>query len=130
MLGVDLIGMLATIFAVGLRYPHYVLLAACVHEIGHIFAAVFLHTPIDYIIAAGAFGSMAVSHYNSGIIGIILIFSGPFANYIVCSLAGGIDFEPTKNLLNPLVNLKYPFAVINFRLCLISCLILIWKNFI
>ena len=130
MLGIDLIGLLATIFLVGLRYPHYVLFAACIHEFGRIFVAVFLHSHIDYIVAAGAFGSMAVNNYNSAAIGILLIFSGPLANYIVCSIAGGIAFEPTKNLLNPLVNLKSPFAVINFRLCILSCLILIWKNFI
>lgn len=130
MLGIDLIGLVATIFLVGLRYPHYVLFAACIHEFGRIFIAVFLHTHIDYIIAAGAFGTMAVSDYSSGAIGIVLIFSGPLANYIVCSIVGGIVFEPTKNLFNPLVNLKSPFAVINFRFCIISCLILIWKNFI
>jgi len=130
MLGIDLIGLLATIFLVGLRYPHYVLFAACVHEFGRIFVAVFLHAHIDYIIAAGAFGTMTVSNYNLGAIGIVLIFSGPLANYIVCSIAGGIAFEPTKSLLNPLVRLKSPFAVINFRLCIISCLILTWKNFI
>ncbi|MBP2625599.1 MAG: hypothetical protein H6Q68_310 [Firmicutes bacterium] len=130
MLGIDLIGLLATIFLVGLRYPHYVLLAAFIHEFGRIFVALFLHSHIDYIIAAGAFGTMAVSNYKSGPIGIVLIFSGPLANYIICSIVGGIAFEPTKNLLNPLVNLKSPFAVINFRLCIISCLILIWKNFI
>ena len=130
MLGIDLIGLLATIFFVGLRYPHYVLLAACVHEFGRIFVAIFLHTHIDYILAAGAFGTMVVSNYNSSAIGIVLIFSGSFANYIVCSIFGGIAFEPTKTLLNPLVYLKSPFAVINFRLCILSCLILIWKNFI
>jgi len=130
MLGIDLIGLLATIFLVGLRYPHYVLFAACIHEFGRIFVAVFLHTHIDYIIAAGAFGTMAVSNYNLGAIGMVLIFSGSLANYIACSIVGGIAFEPTKNLLNPLVNLKSPFAVINFRLCILSCLVLLWKNFI
>jgi len=130
MLGIDLIGLLATIFLVGLRYPHYVLFAACIHEFGRIFVAVFLHTHIDYIVAAGAFGTMVVSNYNVGAMGIMLMFSGPIANYIACSIVGGIVLEPTKNLINPLVNLKSPFAVINFRLCIISSVILIWKNFI
>lgn len=128
MLGIDLIGLLATIFLIGLRYPHYVVFAACVHEFGRLFIAVFLHTHIDYIIAAGAFGAMGVSHYNSGATGIMLICSGPLANYIVGSIFGGITFEPTKNLINPLVYLKSPFAVINFRFCIISGLIAIWKN--
>ena len=130
MLGIDLIGLLATIFLVGLRYPHYVLIATCVHEIGIIVVAVLLHSHIDYIVAAGAFGTMSVSHYNPGSIGNLLIFSGPLANYIACSIVGGISFEPTKNLFNPLVKLKSPLAVINFRLCFVSCLVLIWKYFI
>lgn len=130
MVGIDLIGLLATIFLVGLRYPHYVLAAICIHEFGRIFVVIFLHAHIDYIIAAGVFGTMAVSHYDSGAIGMLLIFSGSLANYIVSSIVGGIAFEPTANLLNPLVNLKSPFAVVNFRLCIISCLIQVWKNFI
>ena len=130
MLGIDLIGLLATICLVGVRYPHYVLLATCIHELGSIFVAVFLHGQIDYIVAAGAFGTMAVSNYNSSIIGILILFSGSLANYIISSILGGIGFESTANLINPWARLKFPFAVINFRLCIISCLVLIWKNFI
>lgn len=130
MLGIDLIGLLATICLVGIRYPHYVLLATCVHECGCIFVAVFLHGQIDYIVAAGAFGTMAVSNYNSGIIGILILFSGSVANYIMSSILGGIGFEPTANLINPLAYLKSPFAVVNFRLCILSFLIQMWKNFI
>jgi hypothetical protein len=130
MLAIDLIGLLATICLVGLRYPHYVLLATCIHEFGRIFLAVLLHGQIDYIVAAGAFGTMAVSNYNSSAIAMLFIFSGPLANYIASSIVGGIAFEPTGKLLNPLVNLKSPFAVVNFRLCIISLLIQMWKNFI
>ena len=130
MVAIDLIGLVGTIFLVGLRYPHYVLVAASVHEFGRIFISLFSHSHIDYIVAAGAFGTLAVSNYTSGAINMLLIFSGSLANYIVCSIAGGIAYEPTAHLLNPLSNLKYPFAVINFRLSIIACLIQIWKNFL
>ena len=130
MLAIDLIGLLATILLVGLRYPHYVLAAICVHEFGRILVVILLHAHIDYIVAAGVFGTMEVSNYHSSALGIVLIFSGALSNYIVSSIGGGIAFESTVNLLNPLVNLKSPFAVINFRLCILSCLIQVWKNFI
>lgn len=130
MLTIDLIGLLATIVLVGLRYPHYVLVATCIHEFGTIFVGVFLHAKIDYIVAAGAFGTMAVSNYNSYAIGNLIIFSGSLANYIISSMIGGIAFEPTANLLNPLVHLRSPFAVVNFRLCILSALVSAWKIFI
>lgn len=129
MFAIDLIGLLATIVLVGLRYPHYVLVAVCVHELGRIFTVIFLHAHLDYMITAGVFGTMAVSHHNSDALGLLLLFSGPLANYIASSIVGGIAFEPTTNLLNPLVNLRSPFAVVNFRLCIISCLMQLWKNF-
>lgn len=130
MVGIDLIGLLATIFLVGIRYPHYVLLATCIQECGCILVAVFLHGQIDYIVAAGAFGTIAISNYHSGIIGILILFSGSVANYVMSSIWGGIGFEPTANLVNPLAYLKSPFAVVNFRLCILSCVIQVWKNFV
>ena len=130
MLAIDLIGLLATIVLVGLRYPHYVLAAVCVHEFGRIFTVILLHAHIDYITTAGAFGTMVVNHYNSDALGILLLVSGSLANYIVSSSVGGIALEPTANLLNPLVNLRSPFAVVNFRLCILSFLTQVWKNFI
>ncbi len=130
MLGIDLIGLLATVLLVGIRYPHYVLLATSIHECGCILVAVFLHGQIDYILAAGAFGTVTMSNYSSGIIGILILFSGSVANYVMSSIFGGIGFEPTTNLLNPLACLKAPFAVVNFRLCILSTLIQVWKNFI
>ncbi|MBC8016856.1 MAG: hypothetical protein H7X79_14115 [Sporomusaceae bacterium] len=130
MLAIDLVGLLATILLVGLRYPHYVLAAIGIHEFGRIFTVIFLHAHVDSITTAGVFGTMAVSHYNSEILGIVILFSGSLANYITSSIVGGIAFESTANLLNPLVNLRSPFAVVNFRLCIISFLIQVWKNFI
>lgn len=130
MLGIDLIGLLATILLIGMRYPHYVLLAACIHECGCILVAIFLHGQIEYILAAGAFSTMAISNHHSGIIGILILFSGSIANYLISFIGGGIGFEPTANLVNPLAYLKLPFAVINLRLCILSCLIQLWKIFI
>lgn len=129
MLGIDLIGLLATICLIGIRYPHYVLLATGIHEVACIFVAVFLHGQIDYIVTAGAFGMMAVSNYNSSIVGILILCSGSVANYIISSISGGIGFESSANLINPWAQLKFPFAVINFRLCILSSLIQIWRNF-
>lgn len=130
MLTIDLVGLLSTIFVVGLRYPHYVLLATLIHELGRIFAVIVAHGELNYIVTAGAFGTMSFHHYNSGIVGFLLLYSGSLANYMISSIAGGIAFEPTKCLLNPLASLRSPFSVINFRLCVISCLVQIWKIFI
>lgn len=125
MLGIDFIGLLATICLIGVRYPHYVILATCIHEIGCIIVAVFLHVKIDYIVAAGAFGTLTVSD-----MGILILYSGSIVNYMTSSIWGGIAFEPTANLINPVAYLKAPFAVVNFRLCILSCIVQVLKNFI
>jgi len=130
MLRVDFIGLLLTVFLVGLRYPHHVLIATCIHELGRLLMAVFLTSHVESIIAAGAFGTLTVTHEQSGIVDALLLYSGSLANYIISSIIGGIAFEPTTALLNPLARLKSPFAVINFRLCIVSFLIQLWKNMI
>lgn len=129
MLAVDIIGIAATVFLIGIRYPHYVLVAAFIHELGGILITVFLHGQIDTIVAAGAFGTIEVSNYNASLIGILILFSGSLANYVASSLTGGIVFESTSRLLNPISNLKSPFSVINYRLCILSCVINLWKIF-
>lgn len=129
MLTIDLIGLLTTVLVVGIRYPHYVLLATFIHGLGQILVVVVAHAQLDSLVTAGAFGTIAASHHNLGVFGVLLFFSGSLANYIVSSLAGGIAFETTKCLLNPWANLKYPFSVINFRLFIISSLVQIWKIF-
>jgi len=130
MVAIDFLGLVATIVLIGLRYPHYVLLAICIYECSRIFIAIFLHAHIHYIIAAGAFGSLTTSHVQASAIGFLILFSGSLANYIVSLLFGGIAFERTASLLNPLATLRYPFAVVNFRLCILSCVIQTWKIFI
>lgn len=130
MVVIDLIGLVATISLIGIRYPHYVLLAACLHELGEVLITIFLHGQIDTIVAAGAFGTIVVNNLHATILGIVIVFSGSLVNYIASSMAGGIAFEPTSHLLNPMSSLKAPFAVINFRLCILASFISIWKIFI
>ena len=127
MLIIDLIGLIATICLIGIRYPHYVLIAACVHEIGSVLITLFLNGKINTIVAAGAFSTMTVSNNTLGMVGTLLIFNGSLSNYIVSSIAGGIAFEPTSHLLNPWATLRFPLAVINFRLCILSFFVSIWK---
>ena len=123
MLAIDVIGLLLTTSIVGVRYPHYVLLASFIHELGRIVIALFLHSHIDSVMAAGAFGTTIVSNTKVGTSGLLIIFSGPLANYIVSSTVGGVEYERTANLFNPFAKLKYPFAIINLRLAIISFLV-------
>lgn len=130
MVTIDLVGLAATILVVGLRYPHYVLLATFIHDLSQIFALILAHGQFNYMVTAGAFGTMAFNYNELGIIGFLLLFSGSLANYMMSSMTGGIVFEPTKCLVNPLASLRAPFSVINFRLCLVTSLVQVWKIFI
>lgn len=126
MVSIDFIGLFLTVFLIGVRYPHYVLIAATIHEFGRIMMALFLHGKIDAILAAGAFGTTTVSDYNSSIVVILIMLSGPLANYIIGATAGFRN-ESMLNLINPSAVLASPFSVINFRLALLSLIVNAWQ---
>jgi uncharacterized membrane protein (DUF106 family) len=129
MLTVDFIGLIFTIIITGLRYPQYVILGTVIHEFGRIIMVLFLHGNIDSVIAAGIFSATAANNLKSSSMNLLIIFSGPLANYIVSSTTSGIEFEKTAHLFNPFAKLQHPFAVINLRLAIISLLINIKELF-
>lgn len=125
MLTVDYIGLLITVCIVGLRYPHCVLGAAVIHDLGRVLMAIILQGRIETIIAAGAFGSAAVGSIKAGWPAVLMAFSGPLANYLVSANLGGAVWENTSRLLNPGAVLNRPFAVINLRLAILSAVVTI-----
>lgn len=129
MLAIDFIGLIITICAVGLRYPHWALCAALIHDLGRVIMTLFLHGQIDSLVVAGAFGTASVSNLSGFLGSVLVVFSGPMANYIVGSTAGSIEFERTANLLNPFKHVKNGFAVVNLRLAVLSLFINIWQFF-
>jgi len=126
MLMVDIVGIIVTVCLVGLRYPLYVLCAMVINDLGRVLTTLFLHGKIQSIIAAGAFGSTTSAGIHSGAMTVFVIFSGAIANYIVSATAGGVAYEKTANILNPLSPVKHPFAIVNLRLALLTFLINMW----
>jgi len=129
MLAIDIIGLVMTVCLIGIRYPHFVLGAAIIHDMGRVVMALFLHGNIESIVAAGAFGSTDVSNLNSVLKNAVIILSGPLANYMVSATVGGIERERTINLFNPCATLQSSFAVINLRLAILSFLVNLWHFF-
>lgn len=125
MLAIDLIGVLLTIAVVGIRYPHYVVVAGLINELGILLMAFITNGNIKFILAAGAFSMTTVAqddwHYN-----VLLLLSGPLANYIFCAVVGDIHQETASNLINPGVRLDNPFAVVNLRFAVLSILSNLW----
>jgi hypothetical protein len=128
MLTVDFAGLLLTIGIIGLRYPHYVLGAALIHDLGRLLMALLFQGRIETIIAAGAFGTAAVSGVKAAGGAFLIALGGPLANYLVGANLGGAAWEKTSCLLHPGAALKRPFAVINLRLALLSALVTIWQH--
>lgn len=126
MLSIDFIGLFFTYLLVGVRYPHYVIISAVIHEFGRVMMALFLHGKIDVILAAGAFGSTTINNYNDDMTSILIILSGPLANYIIGASAG-IQKNRISDIINPSAVVTSPFAVINFRLALVSILVSLWQ---
>lgn len=126
MLSVDLIGLMFTIGLVGPRYPLHVLAAAAIHDLGRILVILFFHGRIEAIVAAGAFGT-AVTSGLKGYPAIVAAFGGPLVSYLVSTGAGGVAWEKTANLVSPAAQVRYPFAVVNFRLAVLSTIASIWQ---
>ena len=122
MMAVDFIGILITAVIVGVRYPHYVLAATIWQQVGQSVMALFLHGKIESVLSAGAFSVMKVSQLNS-YSSMLVLFSGAIANYILASAVGGVNQEASSALLNPFSRLKFPFAVINLRLALLTLVV-------
>lgn len=126
MLAVDIIGLIFTICLTGPRYPHYVLCAAVIHDLGRVLMALFLHGQIESVVAAGAFGTTVAGNIKAGMPALLLVFSGSLANYIVSATTGGVEEERSAKLLNPAASVRHPFAVVNLRLALLSFLVNSW----
>ncbi len=127
MLAVDLVGLILTVCLTGLRYPHCVLGAAIIHDLGSILTALFFQGRVDAVIAAGAFGTTAVSGVKAGAPAVAVALGGPLANYLVGASLGGAAWEKTSCLLNPGAALKHPFAVVNLRLAILSAAAALWQ---
>lgn len=127
MLAIDIIGLFITIIIIGIRYPHHVLIAAIVHEIGRVLMVLMVSGKVTLIIAAGAFGTNpGIDQYN-WLMGSLIKISGPLANYIFCAATGGIYLETLTNIVNPGAKLVNPFAVINLRFAFVSMLSVLWQ---
>ncbi len=127
MLTIDFAGLLFTICLVGLRYPHCVLGAAVIHDLGRILVALCLQGHIETIVTAGAFGAAGVSGLKAGWPGVAVAFGGPLVNYLVGANLGGTAGVKNARLFHPGAALSRPFAVINVRLALLSALVSIWQ---
>lgn len=125
MLAIDVIGIIFTILITGIRYPHYVILAVIIHHFAQLFTVFLLHGTLNGVIAAGAFNSVIVSELSHKYYKLIILFSGSITSYLVSTIIGGVEFEPTSLLICPWAKLRYPFAVINLRLAVISFLLVI-----
>jgi hypothetical protein len=128
MVSIDILGIILSALFIGIRYPHIAFIAILTHEAGKIFMAILVHKQVNFIIAAGAFGTASFADVGNES-GILVMFSGALANFILASMIGGLEYEKTAHLFNPLISLRAPWTVINLRLALLSAVITIW-NFV
>lgn len=118
---VDLIGIFISICLLGIRYPHYVILAALVNFFGFCFGAFLLPEGLDSIITSGVF-SVAEAPNIKFAEKAVLILSPPFCNYIASKMLDWTEVKRIKTFLNPLAILNNPFSVINLRFAAVSFL--------
>lgn len=120
MLAVDMIGIIATVFLIGLRYPLQACAAVFVHEFGKFFLLLSVCGQVSALTAGGIF---AVTPANMhGWEEAVYAWGGSLANYSVACLAGGIAYEKTGDLLKPWTKLRCPTGTIQLRLALFSLL--------
>lgn len=128
MLTIDIIGLSLSVLLIGIRYPHYVIAAALLHDAGMILMTLFFNGQLDTVVTAGAFSSITVSSLD-GVRTAAIAFSGPLVNYALSALIGGIEFEKSANILNTFAKLRHPMAIINLRLAISSFLVTLWHLF-
>ena len=129
MITVDLIGILLTLCIVGARYPVHLVFAILIHEAGRVALALFFQGHIDTILVSGVFSATDVSQLSAEFTIGLVAFGGPMANYVLSLTIGGVEWEKTKDLLNPFSLLRHPFAVINLRFAAVSFVISIIRLF-
>jgi uncharacterized protein YggT (Ycf19 family) len=115
---IDAIGVIVTICFIGIRYPHYVLAACLINQLGQVVATLFLQLHIEGMLASGVFTNMQVSGATATVI-LLLALSGAFLNYAAGVAVTGFEFEPTAHLIKPFARLRSPFAVINLRFAVV-----------
>ena len=128
MLAIDLVGLVITICLVGLRYPHYVFCAAVIHDVARVIMILFLHGNLETVVAAGAFGSTVAQGIKTGFPSLLVVFSGPLANYIISATTGGVEYEKTRAIVSPLASVRHPFAVVNLRMGILALLVNLWHT--
>ena len=110
--------MIVTICLVGIRYPHYVLIACLINQFGQVVAALFMHLHIEGLLASGVFTYTQVTGTTASLV-LLLALSGVFLNYAAGAAVTGFEFEPTAHLIRPFAKLRSPFAVINLRFAVV-----------
>jgi hypothetical protein len=115
---IDAIGVIVTICFIGIRYPHYVLAACLINQLGQVVAALFLQLHIEGLFASGVFTNTQVTGATATLV-LWLAVCGAFLNYAAGSAVAGFEFEPTAHLIKPFARLRSPFAVINLRFAVV-----------
>lgn len=125
MIAIDIVGLVISTCCIGLRYPHLAICAGLIGDSARVLMTVILHGNVETLVSAGAF-SIAITNFTGGLPVLLILASGPLANYIASSAFGGFQSEKLQNLIDPTAPVRHPFAVINARLALFSSIVCLW----
>lgn len=127
MLTLDVIGLIISVFLIGLRYAHYACIALVIGELGSIMMSLFVNVQVNTVVAAGIFSRMNVQGVNAGLPLFAIYFGGPLVNYFVGMAFSGPEKGHLARILNPFAKVRHPFAVTNIRLAALSILYSGWQ---
>ncbi|HWR54949.1 MAG TPA: hypothetical protein VN462_00455 [Negativicutes bacterium] len=129
MLTLDVIGLIISVFLIGLRYAHYACIAVVIGALGSIMMSLFVNAQVDTVVAAGVFSRMNIQGVNAGLPLFMIYFGGPLVNYFIGMACGGPEKGKLARIVNPFAKVRYPFAVTNIRLAILSMLYNGWQYF-
>lgn len=110
---VDLVGLLVSICLLGIRYPHYVILAALINFFGFCLGAFLLPDGLETIIVSGIFST--AEKETAFTTKTVLFAVALFANYAAARLSGLPALKNAASFCSPFAVLDNPFSVINLR---------------
>ncbi|MDL2281107.1 hypothetical protein LJC10_04540 [Selenomonadales bacterium OttesenSCG-928-I06] len=122
-INIDLVILIITICLLGIRYPHYVLIAAFINLFGYLLAAIIFSTKVNLIVFGGIFNSFSFSNL-SFIETAGLFLSGPFLNFLIASVLNDKPEKTQQSLafVIPYATLRNPLKTINMRFAFVTFL--------
>lgn len=128
MILLDWFGIIVSSFFLGPLYIVYIFILSVLQETVRVMVALAVNARIEKVLIGGLFSFTSFKGIDlADGYGAMVLLSGPLFCFLIYLLAGGIGKNQKNLLLNPLVKVKKPLAMVSLRLALVSFILSCWQ---